>query len=388
MPTVDPSKKMAFPLPRIETQNSLAARQVGIVTHARTDLQQLSQWLVEQIERRVHALPSWLVSLVVHLTLFLILALWTLPQPGPGDNILLISAQGSGDGLEGGDGTELSGFELDNSQAGETTAQQSDSTDDLAANAATSASMAEELAAIADTVAPIESSELASNGAATTASLLDGAFGNGLSAGSEQGQRGQGNHAGDSGSGGQGGAEFFGARSEGRRFVFVVDRSNSMRGRRIEDAKRELLAAIKRLKKTQYFYVVFFSDRPLLMMEVDEEHAEEYPLQATPQNIRRLEKWLYNVDADYTATFPESSMRIAMRLRPDAIFFLTDGELSDNGNTELTLKAENLLMDPSDGYLPRSKINTIAFYSETGAQTLSRIASEHGGKFRFVPPPP
>ncbi|MCI0334174.1 MAG: hypothetical protein L0228_13230 [Planctomycetes bacterium] len=71
--------------------------------------------------------------------------------------------------------------------------------------------------------------------------------------------------AGSPGRGASGGppgeAVFFGARSKGDRFVFVVDNSSSMKGGRLEAAIAELLNATNALTPRQSFYVIFVSDR-------------------------------------------------------------------------------------------------------------------------------
>ena len=55
-------------------------------------------------------------------------------------------------------------------------------------------------------------------------------------------------------------ATFFGARSRGERFVFVVDNSNSMIRGRFETALLELIRTVDNMTPKQQFYVIFFSD--------------------------------------------------------------------------------------------------------------------------------
>ena len=55
------------------------------------------------------------------------------------------------------------------------------------------------------------------------------------------------------------GVSFFGARSKGKRFVFVIDKSGSMNSQgRLGKAKRELIATLQSLKPDTRFMVYFF----------------------------------------------------------------------------------------------------------------------------------
>src|SRR5690606_31871810 len=99
--------------------------------------------------------------------------------------------------------------------------------------------------------------------------------------------------AGDAGSGKAGGelgsAIFFGTRSEGNRFVFVVDNSSSMKNGRLEMATTELLKTVESLSPRQSFYVIFVSDQTYPMF-----YPEAMPqmLPATDDHKTRLKNWL------------------------------------------------------------------------------------------------
>ena len=55
------------------------------------------------------------------------------------------------------------------------------------------------------------------------------------------------------------GVSFFGTRSKGKRFVFVIDKSGSMNSQgRLGKAKRELIATLQSLKPDTRFMVYFF----------------------------------------------------------------------------------------------------------------------------------
>lgn len=172
------------------------------------------------------------------------------------------------------------------------------------------------------------------------------------------------------GSGGQG-PQFFGLGGEARaarKIVYVVDRSGSMMGM-FEDLRQELKRSIDRLRKSQKYHVVFYSTDP--------------PLEAPPGrlvNAIRASKDRTFQFIDETMpegmTQPIEAMRRAFMLKPDLIYFLSDGDIP-----EADLLKENLR---TWNRKEQVRIFTIAYVSAAGRQLLEEIAREHNGAFRFV----
>ena len=75
-------------------------------------------------------------------------------------------------------------------------------------------------------------------------------------------------------------------------------------------------------------------------------------------------------------------MRLALMLRPDAVFLLSDGEFDDP--TRDFLLGENLRELDDGTREPRVPVHTIGFYSPAAAAALAPIAAENGGEFRYV----
>lgn len=178
---------------------------------------------------------------------------------------------------------------------------------------------------------------------------------------------------------GTGGATFFGVKAGGNRFVFVVDASTSMKSNGWEACRRELVAAVGRLKPHQSFYVIFFNYKPHPMFS--DEDPEPKPLRATPENLARLRKWVDSFRL-YSGTRPMEAMKTALQMRPDAVYFLTDGRLQDD--TEDYLKKNNKRKDAYDNLVRAAAVQTIGFYSQDGREVLQRIAKDNGGTFRYV----
>jgi hypothetical protein len=177
----------------------------------------------------------------------------------------------------------------------------------------------------------------------------------------------------------QRGAEFFGVQAQGSRFVFVVDSSRSMRGARFDGAVRELIAAVSKLDEGQSFYVVFFDAVPHPMFDLPAKEARF--VEASEANIARLKVWAEGM-ALGPDTEPLAAVKIACRLRPDAIYLLSDGEFKDK--TALYLRRNNLRADKSGIRMPAAVVHTIALKSHDGQPLLERIAADNAGRFRFV----
>ena len=179
---------------------------------------------------------------------------------------------------------------------------------------------------------------------------------------------------------GRGGAQFFASQAMGSRFAFVVDRSKSMRGgSKWEAALDELHVAISKMDSAQSFFVVFFSGEPMPMF--GHEHAERRPLQATEENVVRLESWLHTLQPaeERQAQHVDLALDYVIEMRPDATFLLTDGEIAKSTETYLK-EANQVNYDPVVGESRPTAIHTIGF-SKAGAKTLRRIAADHGGTY-------
>jgi len=171
------------------------------------------------------------------------------------------------------------------------------------------------------------------------------------------------------GDAGHGAAEFFGLRATGGKFVFVIDKSGSMKGDRLDAAKKELFRSVIRLGEKMQYLIIFYDDQFHTM-------PARKLIRATRLNKRESLGWVGSVKGD-GGTRPLEAMRLALSLRPDAVWLLSDGEFPEDYADEI--HAAN----PES----RTVIHTIAFQSRSGEAVLRRIARENGGQFRFVGPP-
>ena len=181
---------------------------------------------------------------------------------------------------------------------------------------------------------------------------------------------------------GGGGAAFFGTRSEGNRFVFVIDNSRSMKNGRLETAVAELLASVGEMSRRQSFYVIFVSDQPYPMFYPTP--AADLVL-ATKANKERLRQWLTKLQlapGKNRELIP--AMNLAASLRPHAVFLLWDGDLrySDRVRQEVMLH----LASPNQWAFP---VHTLCMGDQPigNQQNLAEVARVHGGIYRRVDVP-
>lgn len=165
-------------------------------------------------------------------------------------------------------------------------------------------------------------------------------------------------------------AQFFGTKTSGKRFVFVVDNSNSMKDGRFETACTELVNTVDKMSPDQEFYLLFFSDQSYRLFHP--QPAVGF-VPATSANKARLKQWLYTVEMCLRTNGAEA-MRAAIALKPDVIYILGDGAFGDD--------TEQLLVQPHQRKVP---IHTIGMEVDgKGKRQLETIAVANHGTFRVV----
>ncbi len=176
-------------------------------------------------------------------------------------------------------------------------------------------------------------------------------------------------------SGGGAGTSFFGVSSSGTRFAYIVDKSGSMgNGTKMDVAKRELARSIQSLPDYAQFFVVMFAN------SIKYPPFQEGWMKAKKSTVARVIRWLNNEVDPGGGTEPRTAFHLVFNLdavggRPDVIFFLTDGEITD-------FSAEEIAALNDRG--KRVVINTIAFGDPSSQNLLKKIASQSGGVYRFV----
>ncbi len=158
-------------------------------------------------------------------------------------------------------------------------------------------------------------------------------------------------------------ASFFGIKAEGQVFIFVVDCSGSMDDEaRLDRAKAELMRTIRAMQSPQRFKVIFYNDEPVPM-------PGELPKAADHPSKAQLARWLQYVQPG-GGTDPRGAMSLALAMRPDAVFLLSDGAFPP-GTAEAVAKAN-----------PRKvPIHCVDLAAGAAGDDLQRIARDSGGKY-------
>lgn len=169
------------------------------------------------------------------------------------------------------------------------------------------------------------------------------------------------------------GSGFFGVNVLAQSAVFVVDCSSSMNTPHESDAKTrfrrlkfELLKAIGTMGATQQFYIVYFNDQAVPMPASGLQYA-------TPDAQQHFLRWMAKVPA-VGETDPREALRVALKLNPQVIYFLTDGSFEYKIDQELMQFRQR-----------RIQIHTFAFGSKEGETVMKAVASNNQGEYHFVP---
>lgn len=171
------------------------------------------------------------------------------------------------------------------------------------------------------------------------------------------------------------GASFFGSRAYGDRFVYVMDSSSSMTGSRWSAACTQLLKSIGQLEPNQEFFVICFDYQTTFLFNLPP-HRIKY-VTKTDKSSRAVRNWLASRTLG-KATMPAEALQVALRLNPDAIFLLSDGEIQDE--SVLMLRMLNAAGSTSR----QIPIHTISLFSREGWWALQKIAADNGGTFTPV----
>ncbi len=179
-----------------------------------------------------------------------------------------------------------------------------------------------------------------------------------------------------SGSGeGSGSASFFGVEARGARFVYIVDVSGSMEGRKLETLQIELTDSIKRLPESARFAVVLFST------DASSLGGASRWWQATEQAKRAISREIQAIRAKGgTNPLPAFEKAFALKPKPDAIYFMTDGLFAESAAYEIAQ-----LNESTGGRI--TPIHCISFVSREAASIMRSIADRSGGSYTHIEGP-
>lgn len=168
----------------------------------------------------------------------------------------------------------------------------------------------------------------------------------------------------------------FGATAEGYKFVYVLDRSASMGGDAkiaLNAVRSEFAKSLQPLDSIHQFQIVVYNERPKVFNPSGTDGRLPF---ASEQNKERAIRYLSTVTPD-GGTRHDDALKTALRLQPDAIFFLTDGdkpELSDGAIEEISRRAAGITIHAIEFGIGPAK--------EGGF--LAKLAKENRGRHVYV----
>ncbi len=306
-----------------------------------------------------HALPAWLLSLMLHATLLVALGFMVRVTQRGGD---LQPARGGGIVLARDVDGSSEYFGEEDASASDR-AQSQDTQQATQGALPSSQEMPVDLAgALPQQATSVSGNELgdalpSAAGFATGARPLGGRVG-----------------------GNQAKTSIFGAEGVGNKFVYVFDRSASMdgfQGRPLVAAKAELIASLEDLDQVHQFQIIFYNDQPTVFNPFRPQPPRM--LFGDSQTKRLAQNYVRGVIAAGGTRHLEA-LKLALGMNPDVIFFLTDADEPQLSPTQLEeIRQRNARVG--------AMINTIQFGAgpdQGGLNFLVRIANMNGGQHVYV----
>ena len=177
------------------------------------------------------------------------------------------------------------------------------------------------------------------------------------------------------GLGGKVKVDFFGTEGTGSKFVYVFDRSASMNdygGRPLRAAKEQLLRSLEPLTDFQQFNIIFYNEDFTVW------RPRELPF-ATEPNKESAATFVRGKIAT-GGTKHYAPLIAAIKLNPDVIFFLTDGEEKDALNPGQLADIRRINRNGI-------QINAIQFgvgTERTDRSFLRSLAAQNQGQHRYI----
>ncbi len=169
----------------------------------------------------------------------------------------------------------------------------------------------------------------------------------------------------------------FGIQAEGTKFVYVLDRSGSMGdpdGKPLAAAKAEILASLERLDSLQQFQVILYNEHPRIFSPTGERGRLTF---GTEQNKAEVRRFLAGIGAE-GGTDHEEALVAAIRMQPDVVFLMTDGD-----DPKLTARQ----LARIDRLGPGIIIHTVEFGVGRQRQAegfMEKLARQSGGEHVYV----
>jgi hypothetical protein len=187
--------------------------------------------------------------------------------------------------------------------------------------------------------------------------------------------------------------KFMGVQSTGTSVVFVVDVSGSMISgeksvKTYEVLEREVIKFVRNLDERSAFGIVVFSR--------DAKSFKQHLVRANREEKERGVNWLRKLSPEQSqdpradeeerafhhGTRADRGLAEAFEMRPDIIFFVSDGEPTGATPSQILKQVEQI----QSGTAKKTSINAVAYLADGGQKFMRELAEKNGGTFREVNP--
>ena len=159
--------------------------------------------------------------------------------------------------------------------------------------------------------------------------------------------------------------------------VFVLDRSGSMAGKKIEQARRALVSLLNNLRDDDMFNIVVYDDR----VESYKPELQRYSSSTRAEAVRFVENIREGGSTNIDSALTTALGMIQDDSRPNYVLFFTDG-LPTAGETKEMAIAEN----SRKANTRRARIFAFGVGFDVNARLLDRLSGGNGGTSEYVKP--
>jgi len=167
------------------------------------------------------------------------------------------------------------------------------------------------------------------------------------------------------------------SKVQSKTVVFVLDRSGSMSGKKIEQAKNALKFVLENLRDDDLFNIVVYDDR----VETYKPELQRYSRETRTDAVRYVENIQPGGSTNIDAALKTALGQVKDDSRPNYVLFLTDG-LPTAGETRETAIAD----DAKKANAIHSRIFSFGVGFDVNARLLDRLSGGNGGTSEYVTP--
>ena len=167
------------------------------------------------------------------------------------------------------------------------------------------------------------------------------------------------------------------ARPQPKTVIFVLDRSGSMAGKKIEQARRTLKSVLNNLREDDLFNIVVYDDR----VESFKPELERYSSRSREEAERYVDNIREGGSTNIDSALKSALAMIRDEYRPSYILFLTDG-LPTAGETQELRIADNCRQANSR----RARLFCFGLGYDVNARLLDRLSGGNSGTSEYVKP--